>query len=78
MKSLIKTLIYVGVGALIGLAYYTFVGCQSGSCPITSSPVNSMLYMGFMGFLLSGNCCCLGGNCKVNYDDIEEDTIKKQ
>lgn len=40
-------------GALAGLAYYYFIGCASGSCPITSSPFGSMLYMGVIGYLVT-------------------------
>jgi hypothetical protein len=46
------TTIGVFVGAISGYAYYHFVGCQSGSCSITSSPVNSTLYGSLMGGLL--------------------------
>jgi Family of unknown function (DUF6132) len=47
-------LILVGVvlGATAGYLYYHFVGCASGSCAITSSPVNSTLYGALMGGLL--------------------------
>ena len=41
-------------GALAGLGYYALVGCSTGSCAITASPVNTMLYMGLIGWLLSG------------------------
>ena len=45
-----------GIGMVIGAAggylYWYFVGCVSGSCAITSSPVNSTLYGGLMGGLL--------------------------
>lgn len=41
-------------GALMGLGYYALVGCSTGSCAITASPVNTILYMGLMGWLLSG------------------------
>lgn len=41
-------------GAMAGLAYYYFIGCATGSCPITSNPVSSMVYMGLIGWLLSG------------------------
>ena len=34
--------------ALAGLGYYALVGCSTGSCAITSSPVNTMLYMGLI------------------------------
>jgi hypothetical protein len=39
----------VVVGAIVGYAYYYWVGCDSGSCPITSQPVNSSLYDAVMG-----------------------------
>ena len=66
MKSLYKTLLYIGVGSLVGFLYYKFVGCASGNCRIASNPFNSMLYMGFVGFLLSGNGCCCSNACKTN------------
>lgn len=40
------------VGALAGYLYYVFVGCNSGSCPITSSPVMSIIWGAVMGALL--------------------------
>ena len=39
---------------LVGLAYYYFVGCPTGACPLTSNPFITMAYMGFIGWLLSG------------------------
>ena len=42
----------VALGAIGGYAYYYFVGCASGTCAITSKPVNSTLYGMFMGGLL--------------------------
>lgn len=40
------------VGALGGYLYYDFIGCVSGSCPITSSPYLSVLFGAVMGYLL--------------------------
>lgn len=40
------------VGAIAGYVYYFFIGCASGSCSITSSPINSTLYGSLMGGLL--------------------------
>jgi hypothetical protein len=40
------------VGAVGGYLYYYYVGCVSGSCAITSKPLNSTLYGAVMGFLL--------------------------
>lgn len=41
----------VVVGAVGGYAYYYWIGCNSGSCPITSQPVNSTIYGAIMGGL---------------------------
>ena len=40
------------IGATAGYLYWYYVGCVSGSCAITSSPVNSTLYGGVLGALL--------------------------
>jgi hypothetical protein len=40
------------LGATAGYMYWYFIGCVSGTCPITSSPVNSTLYGSVMGGLL--------------------------
>lgn len=46
------TLIGVALGAIGGYAYYHFIGCSSGTCAITSKPLNSTLYGAMMGGLL--------------------------
>jgi hypothetical protein len=46
------TLLGIVVGAIGGFMYYYFVGCASGTCPITSKPFNSTLYWALMGALL--------------------------
>lgn len=43
------------LGAAGGYLYYYYIGCSSGSCPITSRPVNSTLYGALMGALLFAN-----------------------
>ncbi len=45
-------LLGVAVGAIAGYLYWRYVGCTTGSCPITSSPVNSSLWGAVMGGLL--------------------------
>jgi UDP-N-acetylmuramyl pentapeptide phosphotransferase/UDP-N-acetylglucosamine-1-phosphate transferase len=42
------------VGAAAGFLYWNFVGCASGTCAITSKPVNSTLYGALMGSLFFG------------------------
>ncbi len=39
------------VGAIAGYAYWYYIGCYSGTCPITSNWHISMGYGGFMGAL---------------------------
>jgi len=51
-KAIFITVIGVIVGAIAGYAYYHYVGCASGTCAITSKPVNSTLYGALMGGLL--------------------------
>lgn len=46
------TLIGAIAGAIGGYLYYYFVGCASGTCGITSSPVNSTLYFAVLGGLI--------------------------
>lgn len=38
-------------GALAGYFYWQQIGCASGTCAITSSPINSSLYGALMGGL---------------------------
>lgn len=42
-------------GGIGGFLYYHFVGCTSGTCPITSNPYSSILIGGLFGFLLGGS-----------------------
>ena len=41
------------IGAVIGFGYYKFIGCSSGTCPITSNPWISTLYGALMGFMVA-------------------------
>ena len=45
-------IIGVAVGAAAGFLYWQQVGCASGTCPITASPLNSTAYGALMGGLL--------------------------
>ena len=39
-------------GAAAGYGFYRFVGCKSGSCPITSNPWLSTIYGAVLGALI--------------------------
>jgi len=55
-KSKIKKIMFprlllgIVIGSVLGFGYYYFIGCTSGNCAITSSPINSTAY----GMLLGG------------------------
>lgn len=42
------------IGALAGYFYWQQIGCISGTCAITSKPLNSTIYGAAMGALLLG------------------------
>ncbi len=42
------------VGGFAGFLYWKYVGCLTGTCAITSSPINSTLYFAFFGAILFG------------------------
>ena len=46
------SIIGIITGASAGFLYWNFVGCSSGTCMITSKPMNSTLYGALMGYLL--------------------------
>ncbi len=58
MKKLINDnklyLIGAVVGAIAGYFYWQQIGCSTGSCSITSKPLNSSLYGALMGALVFG------------------------
>lgn len=39
------------VGAVGGYAYYYYIGCKSGACPITSNPYISVIFGALIGYL---------------------------
>lgn len=55
LQSNILYLIGALVGAISGFLYWKYVGCNSGTCSITSSPINSTLYFALMGTLVFGS-----------------------
>lgn len=51
----LKIISGVVVGGVLGFLYYKLIGCSTGTCPITSNPLNSTLYGAVIGFLLSSS-----------------------
>ena len=40
------------IGGILGYAYYHFIGCNTGTCAISSKPINSTAYGMVMGYLM--------------------------
>jgi len=47
-----KPMAFTSLGGLGGFLYYYFIGCSSGTCPITSNPFISIAFGGIIGYLL--------------------------
>lgn len=54
-RTIIITLIGVLIGAILGYLYYRYVGCITGTCVITSRPLNATLYGALIGGLLTNS-----------------------
>ncbi|MEF9923892.1 MAG: DUF6132 family protein [Muribaculaceae bacterium] len=48
----LKTIIGGVIGAIGGFLYWFYIGCSTGTCPITSSPVISTIWGAIIGALL--------------------------
>jgi len=42
------------IDGALGLAYYKFIGCRTGACPLTSNPYISIIWGALIGFIISG------------------------
>ena len=51
--NILLTAVLAVLGALGGFLYYKFVGCVTGTCPITSNPWSSSVYGAVLGILVS-------------------------
>jgi hypothetical protein len=41
-------------GGIAGYFYWRDIGCATGTCPITSKPLNSIIYFAVLGYLMIG------------------------
>lgn len=52
IKKHALSIVGVLIGGLAGYLYYRYVGCATGTCPITSNPYMSIAYGALMGYLV--------------------------
>jgi hypothetical protein len=52
-RNTLKNIAGLLLGALGGFIYYRTIGCNSGSCAITSNPYMSILWGAAIGYLLA-------------------------
>ncbi len=52
LKTYNVLLVGIALGAVAGFLYWKYVGCITGTCPITSQPINSSVYGAVMGGII--------------------------
>lgn len=48
-KRILRVLIGGLAGAILGILYWEFIGCNGGSCPLTSNPYKTVMFFTFVG-----------------------------
>ncbi len=54
-KMVLRIIIGIIIGGAAGFLYYKLVGCRSGSCPITSNPLSSIIFGAIFGGLIASS-----------------------
>jgi len=54
VRSNVWSILGVALGGIGGYFYWREIGCATGTCPITSKPLNSVLYFAGLGYVLAG------------------------
>lgn len=50
-SDLLRIALGAAIGGGLGFGYYKLVGCQTGACPLTATPLRAILYGSFIGLL---------------------------
>jgi len=70
---IIKLSLFIIGGAVVGFAYYYFVGCRTGSCPLTSNPLITTAYGSLMGLVLGFDSRLFNKRNKRNQNSAMDD-----
>ena len=67
------------VGAAAGYAYYYYIGCITGTCPIQTNPWLSTLFGGLIGFLIFSEVSkyISGGNDNSAFTSVNAESFKE-
>lgn len=49
--AVLKKILPIIIGGVLGYAYYYFIGCRTGSCPISGNPYISTVYGAVIGLI---------------------------
>ncbi len=55
MPSILKLLVGTVIGAIGGFIYYKLVGCPTGACPLTKTPLRSTIYGAVLGLMVAAS-----------------------
>ena len=55
MSTLLKLLLGGILGAVLGFLYYKVVGCPTGSCALTKTPLRSTIYGAVLGVMFAAS-----------------------
>ncbi|MFC2138771.1 DUF6132 family protein [Bacteroidota bacterium] len=81
MKKLIHKysvqIISVIIGGILGYLYWYKIGCQSGTCPITSVWYNTAIYGGILGYLTGDSIKSMIDKNKSKKNETNEHNFNK-
>ncbi len=53
--SVLRIVIGALIGAGVGFAIYKFIGCRTGTCPLSANPWIAMALWGFVGAMVASS-----------------------
>jgi hypothetical protein len=56
-RKFLRAFLGIVIGSIAGYLYYHFIGCSSGSCPITGNPFLSSAWGGLLGLFVLNTPC---------------------
>ncbi len=65
-KKSLRVLAGVVAGGIAGFLYWQFIGCNAGSCPLTSNPYNTVMLFAATGGLMAWDNKQKGTKDKTN------------